>query len=202
MLRRFCFKFTGRFYKRQRTPKSLISAMRILQRNHQWPEGMEFHFAGAMPSKYRKRLNSRPLSDVATYYGQLDYQNNITLMQHADVLLLVDAPSQEESLFLPSKLIDYLPLKKPILGITPSKGASADLLRQLQCPIVDPDDPFAIVAALLDLYEKWRLGELNISTEYRSCYKHYDIRQTTARFEHLISVLVEQHHEIYAPIHA
>ena len=33
----------------------------------------------------------------------------------ADVLLVIDAPA-DESLFLPSKLIDYLPAGKPILA--------------------------------------------------------------------------------------
>ena len=41
----------------------------------------------------------------------------------ADVLLVIDAPSRGPSPFLPSKLIDYLPLRKPILGVTPETGA-------------------------------------------------------------------------------
>ena len=46
------------------------------------------------------------------------------------MLLVIDAPA-DESLFLPSKLIDYLPARKPILGLTPARGASADLIRAL-----------------------------------------------------------------------
>ncbi len=76
------------------------------------------------------------------------------------MLLVIDAPA-DDSLFLPSKLIDYLPLRRPILGLTPLRGASADLIRRLGYPVVAPDDEAAIagqIEALLDLKQTGRLG--------------------------------------------
>ena len=59
---------------------------------------------------------------------------------------MIDAPA-DDSLFLPSKLVDYLPLGKPILGLTPL--ARRDGRRSFAgsaTPIVPPDDEAAIAA--------------------------------------------------------
>jgi hypothetical protein len=66
----------------------------------------------------------------------LSYQESLSLMISADGLLIVDAPA-EISVFLPSKLIDYIGAGRPILGITPP-GAAARLIRELGGWIADP----------------------------------------------------------------
>ena len=50
--------------------------------------------------------------------GRLPFLESARIAASADVLLVIDAAA-EDNLFLPSKLIDYLPLAKPILGLTP-----------------------------------------------------------------------------------
>src|SRR5262249_54611748 len=97
----------------------------------------------------------------------------------ADVLLVIDAPSGE-SLFLPSKLVDYLPMNKPILGITPTSGASADLIRSLGYPIVAPDDEAGIAKAIESLLAEKEAGRLGPSACHRSVASVYDIRCTAA----------------------
>ena len=60
----------------------------------------------------------------------------------ANLLLVIDG-SDDLSVFLPSKLIDYLGAGVPILGIAPP-GASADLLTRLRARVVDPRKPEAV----------------------------------------------------------
>jgi hypothetical protein len=63
-------------------------------------------------------------------------------MKEADGLILVDADA-DQSVFLPSKLVDYLGAGRPIFGVTPP-GTSANLLRTLGDHQVSPRDPEAI----------------------------------------------------------
>ena len=105
----------------------------------------------------------------------------------ADVLLVIDAPTAGPSPFLPSKLVDYLALRKPILGITPVEGASAALLRRIGALVAAPDDEAGIRIALRDLLRRWREGELSVGRDFDCVAAEYDIRQTTATFSGVLA---------------
>jgi hypothetical protein len=47
-------------------------------------------------------------------------------------------------------------LRRPILGLTPADGASAELLRSVGCPIVEPTDAPAIEATLRQAFQNWK----------------------------------------------
>jgi len=78
-------------------------------------------------------------------------------------------------------LIDYLPFRKPLLGITASDGASGALLRRLGAHVAPPDDEAAIASVLEDLIARWRGGTLGVSPSFDAVAAEYDIRNTTAR---------------------
>ena len=81
----------------------------------------------------------------------IDYRESIQLMASADGLLIIDAPAPM-SVFLPSKLIEYLGAQRPILGLTP-RGAAATVIRRLGGWVADPADDAAVVAGLKDFLE-------------------------------------------------
>ena len=53
----------------------------------------------------------------------------------------------ELSVFLPSKLIDYVGAARPVFGVTPP-GAAAALVRRLGGRVADPSDAGAVAAGL------------------------------------------------------
>ena len=140
--------YTGRFYDGVRTPEPLLRALAALST------------APAARARAARRLR-RHADSVASPPGQRRSGSTTSSSSPggcpsprarswaaaADVLLVIDAPA-DESLFLPSKLIDYLPAGKPILALTPLRGASADLIRALGYPVIPPDDEPAIAAAI------------------------------------------------------
>jgi hypothetical protein len=76
------------------------------------------------------------------------YLESLRLMSEADGLLVIDAPA-ELSVFLPSKLIDYVGAARPVFGITP-RGTAAALIRRLGGWVAEPSDAAAVAAALKD----------------------------------------------------
>jgi glycosyltransferase involved in cell wall biosynthesis len=171
--------YTGRFYQGWRTPEHLLRAVAALTTRDRG--ALELVSVGTIDPESTALAARLGLAEHVSFRGRLSWIDSMTVAVSADVLLVVDAPS-EVNLFLPSKLIEYLPLEKPILGLTPAAGASADVLRALGYPIAPPDDSEAIARVLERLVAAKRSGTLRASPQHREVAARYDIRQTTAAF--------------------
>jgi len=171
--------YTGRFYDGRRTPDGIFGAVVQLRGSRRLGNGVAIEIVGGAMEPYERRASAMGLADVVTFHGRRSPADAAAVAARADVLLVVDAPSRGPNLFQPSKLIDYLPLKKPILGVTPAEGATADLLERLGYPIVDPCDRDAIARAIADLIAAKAEGRLAPSPQHDAVAAQYDIRETT-----------------------
>jgi glycosyltransferase involved in cell wall biosynthesis len=132
----------GHFYP-PRSPMPLLDGIELLRQTE--PElvrRLRVELVGGMHSASQPEA----LPPCVSLRQAVDYTESLDLMSSAHVLLVIDAPS-DLSVFLPSKLIDYVGSGRPILAITPP-GATADLLNQLGGFVVRPDEPAAIASAL------------------------------------------------------
>jgi hypothetical protein len=82
------------------------------------------------------------LEEVVRIRPVVPYRRSLQLMTDYDALLLVDAPliRARESVFLPSKLVDYLGSGTPIIALTPLRGSSARVVTTtggLVCDVAD-----------------------------------------------------------------
>ncbi len=184
--------YTGSFYRGKRTPAGLLRALQILQGNRNLPQELEVRLIGPYAPDYQPLAQTLGLGAVVTCSGPLPFVQSLQEAAAADVLLVIDAPSRGPSLFLPSKLVDYLPFKKPILGLTPQEGASADLLRRLGCPVAAPDDAAAIARAVAGLLDLWQTGKLTVSSRFDAVARQYDIRQTTGLLDKILGELIRR----------
>ncbi|RJR32893.1 MAG: hypothetical protein C4567_17755 [Deltaproteobacteria bacterium] len=171
--------YTGSFYRGRRTPEGLFRGLQLLQRGRNLAGELEVRLLGPHVPPYQAQARSLGLDGVVACLGPVPFEESLKEAAAADVLLVIDAASDGPSLFLPSKLVDYIPFRKPILGLTPLAGASADVLRQLRCPIAPPDDPQAIARAVGTLLDLHHAGRLEVSPAYDAAAGRYDIRQTT-----------------------
>jgi glycosyltransferase involved in cell wall biosynthesis len=182
--------YTGRFYDGIRTPDALLDALVLLQQKRRLAGSLSVEFVGGSMDRYQRRTAELGLDGVVTFGGRRSPDGAADAAASADLLLVIDAPSRGPSLFLPSKLIDYLPLQTPILGLTPAEGATADLLRRLDYPTIDPSDPVAIadaVAAIIDAHQR---GSLTASANHAIVARTYDIRETTRRLRDVLDEAV------------
>lgn len=137
----------GSFY-RHRGPEPLADALRALcATSPHMLEDVRFELVGSVDGLAPDVFAGLPDGLVARR-EPVGYLESLALMRDADLLLLVDAPA-ELSVFLPSKLVDYLGARRPILAITPP-GAAASLVRRAGGAHADPRDPAGVAAALAE----------------------------------------------------
>jgi len=158
---RFTLTYTGSFYG-ARSPVNLLRALKnILTSHHDINNEMNVKIVGNLHKSYVKMVHEFGIDKIVSIIGRVSYFKSLEYILNADVLLLIDAPSKDISVFLPLKLIDYIGSKNPILGITPIKGASASLIRKVNGIVVDPDDINGIERAILLLYSKFKSKNLS-----------------------------------------
>ncbi|MGB8506827.1 MAG: hypothetical protein WCD76_00345 [Pyrinomonadaceae bacterium] len=144
---RLTVRHLGNFYG-QRTPAPLFRALRQLHTSD--PSALRdvvFELVGiedvdAVREAARDGLPEELIS-VGPHVG---YRESLSLMSRADGLVVIDAPT-DKSVFLPSKLIDYIGAGRPVLGLSPPGAASA-LINRLGGWLADPSDTEAGAVAL------------------------------------------------------
>lgn len=157
------FRYLGNFYG-HRTPFPLIkSLLRLLKSNRESLERVKFEIYGEIAGwmKFHPVINKLPIS-VLEFFSQVSYKKSIELMKESDVLLVVDAPSKN-SVFLPSKLIDYIGCGRQIVGIVP-QGTSRKLILRMGGIVADPSDDNGVDAAILKAIESVKLNRLSAAT--------------------------------------
>jgi len=179
--------YTGRFYRGVRTPSALFRALADLNRRMPLADAIELVCVGPHVIEYRPEAAALGLTGVVRLEGRRPKRDADAMAADADVLLVVDAPSEGPSVFLPSKLVDYLAFRKPILGLTPASGAAARLLARLGCPSVAPDDEPAIASAVASLIERSQAGALQVSPAFDAVAADFDVRRTTARLDEVLT---------------
>ncbi|HVV60648.1 MAG TPA: hypothetical protein VHD14_02715 [Pseudolabrys sp.] len=140
-------RYLGAFYG-SRTPEPLFRGLvELLGRRPELAKKLQIELIGrtkpAMLDGEARRKLPAPLIKLV---APVDYRTSLALMRQADLLLVIDAPSQA-SPFLPSKLVDYIGARRPVLGITPP-GAAARVINELGGWVADPGDASAVAGKL------------------------------------------------------
>ena len=172
-----------------RGPEPLFEALAILQsRSPELLLRLRFEFIGEAPLKAASdRLLSQLPSDCVKFLPKVSYPNSLALAKSADLLLNIDAPATT-SVFLPSKLIDYVGAGQPIVGITPA-GTAARLINSLGGWVADPTQPEQIAVQLSAalVYVEQRRAEPWGNATVRTMY---EVNVVTESFERTITQLM------------
>jgi glycosyltransferase involved in cell wall biosynthesis len=178
--------YTGSVYG-GRHPEAFLRALARLQGERALDKELEVVLCGPGVPRYAPLVQRLELQRVVECRGPLPFGEAAGAAAAADVLLVIDAPSEGPSVFLPSKVVEYLAFRKPILGLTPQQGATADLLERLGSPVAPPDDDVAIAAALSEILSLWRREALRIAPQFAQVARNYESRVTARRLDSLLS---------------
>ncbi|MBF0136816.1 MAG: hypothetical protein H7833_15865 [Magnetococcus sp. DMHC-1] len=140
-------RYLGNFYG-NRTPQALFLALaRLAERQPRILDDVRIELHGDFSPTVLARTGLQSLLlHTLSIHRPVSYQRSLELMASADLLLVLDAPAQT-SVFLPSKLVDYIGAGRPILGLTPP-GAAATLIERLGGWVAPPDNPGLAAASL------------------------------------------------------
>lgn len=179
-----------------RGPEPLFEALMILQRRS--PEllpRVRFEFIGEAPMDLRNNpLLAQLPPQCVTFLPKVGYLQSLALAKSADLLLNIDAPATT-SVFLPSKLIDYVGARRPIFGISPA-GTAAKLIRSLGGWVADPMQPEQVADQLSmalacveqrPVEETWGNAAVQIA---------YEASAVAALFERMIAELTNQRNTV------
>lgn len=153
-------RYLGNFYG-HRTPFPLVSSLaRLAVSLPQLMADVRVELVGSMPGwmRWHPAINRLP-EGLLVFRDPVPYQRSLELMSSADLLLVIDAPAKN-SVFLPSKLVDYIGAGKPIFGIVPP-GASDHLIGQLGGVTVDPQASSDIDTALVQAIANTRAARVD-----------------------------------------
>jgi len=185
-------RYLGDFY-RHRTPKPLFDALQIIVRSDPSVlKDVRFELIGwnEDPTLSETKLEKLP-EGLVSIKPSVNYQKSIALMVSADGLLIIDAPL-DNSVFLPSKLVDYIGAGRPILGITPL-GTAANLIMELGGLVADPRDAEAtarVIRSFLSLLRKNRDACLPVWGN-PSVRNLFEIERVAADFQDILQDLVK-----------
>lgn len=179
--------YSGSFYRGLRTPLPLLHALAQLNRRRALRGELELSFVGPTPPEYIRAATELGLGGVVRFAPRFSLDEAHREAQRADVLVVIDAPSEGPSMFLPSKLIDYLPYRKPIFALTPGEGASADLLRAIGAEPISPTNESEIASALERLLDAHARGiGPSVDSKANSVIAAYHIDRTTLTLETML----------------
>jgi glycosyltransferase involved in cell wall biosynthesis len=93
-----------------------------------------FRFVGSVPQHIKEQLQELKIN--AEFIGHVKHQEAVKFMKQTNLLLLVipDAPGAEG--ILTGKLFEYLGAKKRIIGIGPSNGDAATILKECNAGVM------------------------------------------------------------------
>lgn len=114
-------------------------------------------FIGEIHPEFRRYVSQSPvLEKVVSLPGSVPHEQLIPLYGSSSVLLLILTGYKDAQGFLPGKLFEYFAAGLPVLGIGPSDGDAADLLRETGAGVmVESGDVSGIKSALAGAYSKW-----------------------------------------------
>jgi len=178
---KFTIRYIGGFYS-GRSPKPLLEAItKIAKINSSILDNVLFEIVGNL-GRYANIMNKyNTISKYVSVRKNVTYQESLNLMTSSDVLLVIDAES-DESIFFPSKLADYIGSKKPIIGITPN-GTSKNIISRLDGKSANPgnvEDIILMVKDILANKNKYRNFEVNEE------YLKFDAVNITEDFENIL----------------
>lgn len=152
-----------------RTPESLFLAYAQLQNGKPQLKLPALWLIGRLDPEFAGIEVRENIAQHVKHFTPIPYLESLNVMAAADVLLTVEAPLKK-SIFFPSKLVDYLGARKPMLAITPKGSLTSRLMETWNQPWCDVGDPCAIAAALerVAAGDLWAPPDAEVLSRYTS----------------------------------
>jgi len=152
----------GSFIPTMREPDNLFAGLALL--NSRLPLRGRLHLTcvGADTTQYKAKVDALGLTGIVMLLAAVPYQKCQEMVASSDLLLVLDTPNSG-GIFLPTKLIEYLPYAKPVLGLTEPGSTVHEVLQNCDLDYADQNDPEAIASAFEQMLMRWQSGNWGVS---------------------------------------
>ena len=141
------------------------------------------------PDIVAERAKAMEIEDVVHIEATVPYSQMPDFLSRSDVLVIIEAPLKE-GIFMPSKIVDYAQIRRPILALTPVAGTVADLLTEFGGGIsADCQSAESVGHALETLYGQWKSGTLNQTFNSDGLLGHFSEERVLGLYLDLIEML-------------
>ena len=124
------FVHLGRLYGLRKIDTFLLALKKLKEEYNDVADKIIFHQYSEIQKEDIKKIKDYGLEELFIIHDKVSYQESIMIMKNADVLVLFDTLMTDQKVqpYLPSKIVEYLMLKKPILAICDSNSPSYRIL--------------------------------------------------------------------------
>ena len=122
----------GRLYGLRRIDSFLEALKELNEEIDDLDQKIVFHQYSEIQKEDVDKIREYGLDKLFMIHDKVSYKESIDLMKEADILVLFDTlmPKEKIQPYLPSKIVEYLMLKKAILGICDPNSPSYRILKE------------------------------------------------------------------------
>lgn len=195
----FTIVYTGRLHHPRRSPHHLFDALSFLfQEFPDLKSKIRVVLIGTTSSSVTRLVKEYKLEDCVEMKGHLEHKKALSYICGASVLFLLalkakgmGKPFQGKDV-ISLKLFEYLRAKRPILALVPEDSDSARIVQATRSGVVvEPTDYQKAKKVILDMYEKYREGQLKLRSN-DSLIQRYERKVLTKRLAGIFDDLLSE----------
>ncbi len=162
-----------------RNPKILWKVLsEIMNENLEFAQDLEIKLIGEVADEVKKYIADHKLEENTKYITYVPHLEVIAYQKITQVLLLAvnNVPSAKG--IITGKIFEYLQAKRPIIAIAPLNGDLAEIINKTNAGfVVEFEDKENLKKTILDLYKKYKDGELKIVSKNIDQYHRKELTQ-------------------------
>lgn len=166
----------------ERNPENLWKVLaEICKENTSFKNDLQLKFAGAVSEEIKQSLQDFHLIENCKFLGYIPHSEALKLQYQSQILLLVEINSAETRAIIPGKLFEYLNAKRPIIALGPKESDIEEIVLETNSgKFFSYWDDDELKTEILQLYEKFRMGDLTIASEGIEKYSRSELTKKMA----------------------
>lgn len=146
----FTITYAGSFYEGWLEPHRFLEGLgKYVDRRTDGTDGLTVQFYGDWIPEYQHTAEAFGVADCVEHHEVVPHDEIVAVLEGSDVLLYIGGTDPSNRRSVPSKVMDYIGARRPILVLADQSFRVAELVEDNQLGVVaDPRDPDAVASAL------------------------------------------------------
>ena len=165
-----------------RNPKILWEVLsEMISENSEFAKNLEIKLIGEVAKEVKTHIADSKLEKMTQYINYVPHHKVMEYQRSTQVLLLAVNNVLSAKGIITGKIFEYLQANRPIVAIAPKNGDLAEIIDKTNAGfVVDFDDKENLKKTILDLYKKYKGGELKVDTNNIEQYQRKNLTSKLA----------------------